>query len=70
LASILATIDEDIAQRDLADMLASRIHLVVPARVKMVRADYEAAANIITFENFYRFHLNPEMERWRAAKVI
>jgi hypothetical protein len=34
LGFFLATIDEGIAQRDLNDMLASRIYLVVPSRIK------------------------------------
>jgi hypothetical protein len=70
LGFFLATIDEKVAERDLEAMLQSRIHLVVPARVKTLRPDYEAAVNVITFEHFFQFYLDPAMERWRAAGVI
>jgi hypothetical protein len=70
LGFFLATIDEDIAQRDLADMLASRINLVVPTRIKTIREDYQTAANVITFEDFFQYHLDPAMRRWEASKAI
>lgn len=70
LGFYLATIDEQIAARDLEAMLESRIHLVVPIRIKTIRPDYEAAVNVITFEHFFQFYLDPAMERWRAAGVI
>lgn len=67
LGFFLATIDEDIAQRDLTDMLASRINLVVPTRIKTIREDYQNAPNVITFEDFFQFHLDPAMRRWEAS---
>jgi len=70
LGFFLATIDEDVAGRDLGEMLRSRINLVVPARIKLVRTDYQRAPNVISFESFFRFHLDPAMKRWRAARVI
>jgi EcoRII C terminal len=70
LGFFLATIDEKIAERDLEAMLQSRIHLVVPTRIKKLRPDYEAAVNVITFEHFFQFYLDPAMQRWRAAGVI
>ena len=70
LGFYLATIDEDIATRDLAEMNQSRINLVVPTRIKGLRADYKNAPNIITFEQFFRFHLDPGIERWRAEGII
>jgi hypothetical protein len=51
-------------------LVDSRIYIVVPARIKAIRPDYEAAVNVITFEYFFRFYLDPAMERWRAAGVI
>jgi hypothetical protein len=57
LGFFLATIDEDVAPRDLQEMHKSRIRLVVLERVKTCRDDYKAAANVITFENFFRDHL-------------
>jgi len=66
LGFFLATIDEGIAARDLQEILASRIILVVPLRVKESRADYAAAMNVITFEFFFEHHLDPAMRRWQA----
>ena len=70
LGFFLATIDEEIALRDLEAMLESRIHIVVPARIKALRTDYEAAVNVITFEHFFQYYLDPAMQRWRAAGII
>jgi hypothetical protein len=70
LGFFLATIDENIAPRDLIEMHKSRIRLVVPKRIKESRADYEKAPNVITFENFFRDHLDPSMTRWKNAGVI
>lgn len=70
LGFFLATIDEKIAGRDLQEMHKSRIRLVVPARVKNCRDDYEAAPNVITFENFFRDYLDPAMTRWKNEGVI
>jgi len=70
LGFFLATIDEKIALRDLEAMLESRIHIVVPARIKGLRPDYEAAVNVITFEHFFQFYLDPAMQRWRAAGIV
>ena len=66
----LATIDEGIAARKLEAMLQSRIHVVVPTRVKAIRPDYQNAVNVITFEHFFQFYLDPAMQRWRAVGVI
>ena len=65
LGFFLATIDEDVAERDLPEMMSSRINLVVPGRIKSARVDYKNAPNVITFEDFFRFYLDPAMDRWR-----
>lgn len=70
LGFFLATIDEKIADRDLEAMLESRIHIVVPIRIKTLRPDYEAAVNVITFEHFFQYYLDPAMQRWRVAGVV
>ena len=70
LGFYLATIDEEIGANDLAEMNRSRITLVVPTRIKALLADYKKAPNLITFEHFFRFHLDPAMKRWRAARII
>lgn len=67
-AFFLATIDEGIGAKDLADMLANRIYLVMPERI---RAEcYSSQANVISFENFFQHYLDPAMTRWRANGVI
>jgi hypothetical protein len=68
LGFFLATIDENVGANDLRGMLDSRIRLIVPSRIKQGR--YAAVENVVTFEQFFRFHLDPAMERWRAAGVI
>jgi len=70
LGFFLATIDEDIAARDLGEMLRSRVTLVVPERIKNIREDYSLAPNVIAFEHFFRFYLDPAMDRWRAAGIL
>jgi hypothetical protein len=70
LGFFLATIDENVADRDLAEMLRTRITLVVPERIKHIRKDYDEAPNVISFEHFFRFYLDPAMERWREAKIL
>lgn len=64
----LATIDEKVAARDLPEMLASRIYLVVPVRIK--EALYKDQVNVISFETFFEQHLDPAMTRWRKNNVI
>jgi len=70
LGFFLATIDEKVSKRDLSEMLSSRIHLVIPERIKAARVDYQKAPNVITFEHFFKYHLDPAMERWRVSSVI
>lgn len=70
LGFFLATIDEGVASRDLAELHRARIRLVVPSRIKTVREDYTQAPNVITFEHFFRDHLDPAMERWKNARII
>lgn len=64
----LATIDESIGARDLADMLGNRIYLVMPERI--CTEHYSNQANVISFEHFFQHYLDPAMTRWRANGVI
>jgi hypothetical protein len=66
----LATIDEKKGQRELQEMLAARIYLVVPARIKNGNETYTGAPNVISFETFFAQHLDPAMVRWRNNGVI
>ena len=70
LGFFLATIDGTVSTRDLTEMNNSRIHLVVPERLKQETAKYQNAPNVISFEYFFRFHLDPAMERWRDAGLV
>jgi hypothetical protein len=67
LGFFLATIDAKV-NRDLEDMRHERITLVVPARIK--EAVYPAAPNVVSFEYFFQYYVDPAMERWRAAGII
>ncbi|QDT39423.1 Type-2 restriction enzyme EcoRII [Stratiformator vulcanicus] len=64
----LATIDEKIAARDLDAIRDHRIHLVLPERIRSER--YGDRPNAISFETFFRDHLDPAMDRWRNNSVI
>ena len=64
----LATIDDDIAARDLPEMLKSRIYVVVPESIRVLH--YAETDNVISFERFFEQHLDPAMERWRKNRVI
>lgn len=68
LGFFLATIDEDVGPRDVGDMLKSRVTMVVPGRIK--KAVYGGAPNVISFERFFRNHLDPAMKRWRHSGVL
>ena len=50
-------------------MMQSRIYLVVPKRLKVSNETYATALNVISFEDFFKLHLDPSMERWKAKKV-
>ena len=64
----LATIDENVAARDLPEMMRSRIYLVVPEAV--LKKCYPGVANVISFEGFFLKHLDPAMARWRTDGTI
>lgn len=70
LGYFVATTDEDVPAADLAEMHTARMYMVVPTRVKRGRVDYDQAGNVMTFEHFFAAHLDPAVERWKAAKVI
>jgi hypothetical protein len=70
LGFFLATIDENISPHDLKEMLASRIYVVVPKRIIEANEDYRNAKNVMTFEEFFKHHLDPAMKRWKSSGVI
>lgn len=64
----LATIDEQVSPNQLKNMLDRRVNLVVPARVKTAR--YAGAENVLSFTEFFKYHLDPAVERWRRNGAI
>jgi hypothetical protein len=67
LGFYLATIDENVSARDLAEMMRAKVHLVVPARLKQDIPRYAAAGNVLSFEEFFTHHLDPAVRRWKAG---
>ena len=70
LGFYLATIDQKVTANALDEMRASRIYLVVEGRLKDALPHYKSAPNVITFEHFFRFQLDPALERWKEAGII
>jgi len=70
LGFYLATIDEGISAPQLGEMLNHRIYIVVPESIKNEIASYRAAPNVITYEDFFRQHLDPAVRRWRENGII
>jgi len=64
----LATIDDNIAARDLEQIQGHRIYLVMPERIR--KEKYSDQVNVISFESFFELHLDPAMTRWKKNKVI
>jgi len=70
LGFFLATVDDKISDNQLAEMLRNRIYLVVSSKLKAKVPHYKTAANVISFEQFFRDHLDPAVKRWKKVKVI
>jgi hypothetical protein len=70
LGFYLATIDESISSPQLDEMMKHRIYLVMPEGIKNRIEHYKTAQNVITFEEFFRHHLDPAVIRWRETSVI
>ncbi|MFH1683619.1 MAG: type II restriction endonuclease [Candidatus Margulisiibacteriota bacterium] len=68
LGFYLATIDENVSESQLREMLDHRINLVCPQRIK--DAQYPDVVNVISFAKFFDDYLDPAMERWRSNGVI
>jgi len=70
LGFFLATVDDGISDNQLAEMLRNRIYLVVSSQLKAKIPHYKTAANVISFEQFFRDHLDPAVRRWKKIKVV
>jgi len=68
LGFYLATIDERISSNQLKEMHGNRIIVVCPREIK--RRMYSDARNVLSFQNFFRDHLDPAMERWKRNGVL
>lgn len=68
LGFYLATIDESISEGQLAEMLKNKIVVVCPQEIKS--RNYGSVVNVVSFQNFFRDHLDPAMERWRENGVL
>jgi len=66
----LATVDEKVSENQLREMLRNRIYLVVSSDLKKKVQHYGEAVNVISFEQFFRDHLDPALKRWKKSKVI
>lgn len=64
----LGTIDSKKTRNDLVEMKKNRIYLVMPETIRA--RCYPDESNVISFENFFRHHLDPAMTRWRDNNVI
>jgi hypothetical protein len=64
----LATLDEELPESALSEMLRNRIYIVVPKRVK--DEFYPKAQNALSSEAFMDEMLDPAMKRWKKNKVI
>lgn len=70
LGFYLATIDEKVSRVQLDEMKSHRIYLVIPAAIILNIPYYEAADNVLTFEDFFTYHLDPAVSRWKARNII
>jgi hypothetical protein len=70
LGFYLATIDDRVSETAIAEMKSSRIHLIVPDRLKSDITRYSDGLNVISFEDFFMDHLDPKMTKWKRNRVI
>lgn len=70
LGFFLATIDDSISDPQLKEMLRNRIYLVMSAHLKNRTPHYKKAVNVLSFEEFFRDHLDPAVKRWKNARII
>ncbi len=70
LGFYLATIDESISSNQLNEMLDHRIYLVIPAAIINNIELYSTASNVIAFDEFFKYHLDPALTRWKDRGVI
>ena len=67
-AFFLATMDKQLSGAELERLKSRRVRVVVPGRIKS--KCYSSALNVIDFESFFKYHLDPAINRWKAYGVI
>jgi hypothetical protein len=70
LGFYLATIDEKISSAQLTEMRNHRIYVVIPIDIKNRIKNYKDTANVITYEEFFKYHLDPAVTRWKDRGII
>jgi hypothetical protein len=70
LGFFLATVDENVSKPQLGEMLRNRIYLVVSQSLKKKVPHYSTAPNVLSFEHFFRDHLDPAVKRWGKVKTL
>ncbi|MCQ3949066.1 MAG: hypothetical protein DPW14_04480 [Planctomycetes bacterium] len=64
----LATIDEKLSAKELGEMSAKKVFVVVPQSAKEGR--YSAHDNVLSFEDFIEDHLDHRMKLWKKQGCI
>ena len=60
----LTTLDEDITSTQLKEMSNNKIYLVLPNSKIINNPSYTDAKNVISYEYFFEFFLDPAVKRW------
>ncbi len=61
--TFLATIDRKLTRNVLDDIESHEITLICPANIK--QCNYKDERNVLSFQDFFRDHLDPAMKRWK-----
>lgn len=64
----LGTIDEDISETELRQMLQNRIFVVCPRDIK--QKCYPSVDNVLSYEQFFQQHLAPKMTIWKQEGIV
>ena len=64
----LSTIDEKIPKNAFSEMRNNRIYVVCPLEIKQRK--YGDVRNALSFQDFFKHHLDPAMARWNDTGVI
>lgn len=65
----LATLDDKVTSSQIEQASKHKIYLVVPNSLKTGRDEYAQAYNVLSFESFFRSHLDPALKRWKANNI-